>query len=374
MTAPLDILHVFPGFGVGGAQMRFVALAKGLGPDFSHTVMPLNGDTSAGKFLTPDDPVAFVEAPPASGSLMARLSRYRKALKERSPDLLVTYNWGSIEWALANDALETPHIHIEDGFGPEESKRQFPRRVWTRRLALRRSTLIVPSFTLKDMALKVWHLNAQSIRYIPNGIEPLERFHTRLDQLDLNLPPGKALIVWAGALRREKNLSRLLCAFAPLKREATLLVIGEGPEMAAAQAEAESLSIGQSVRFLGRRQDVRDILMQCDILALSSDTEQMPLVVLEAMDAGLPVASTAVGDVKYMVCEENGPYIVQGSAQELGAAMGALVADETMRRTIGVANQRRLRQDYAAQDMVAAYRALFRERAGRVNKGLKSCA
>ena len=92
--------------------------------------------------------------------------------------------------------------------------------------------------------------------------------------------------------------------------------------MEAARAEADSLSIGPAVRFLGRREDVRDILMQCDILALSSDTEQMPLVVLEAMDAGLPVASTAVGDVKYMVCEENQPYIVQGSAPELGRRCG----------------------------------------------------
>ena len=374
MTPPLRILHVFPSFGVGGAQMRFVALARGLGHDFVHTVVSLHGDKSAVGFLMPEDPVALADAPAGTGSLMARLGRYRRALRDHAPDLLVTYNWGAIEWALANNALELPHIHIEDGFGPEESKRQFPRRVWTRRLALRRSTLVVPSRTLKEMALKVWHLNEAAVRYIPNGIEPREHFQTHLDDLDLHLPPGKPLIVWAGALRREKNLSLMLRAFAPLKREATLLVIGDGPEMAAARAEAEDLSITQSVRFLGRRQDVRDILMQCDILALSSDTEQMPLVVLEAMDAGLPVASTAVGDVKYMVCEENRPYIVQGSAPELGAAMRALVADGAVRRTIGVANQRRLRQDYAARDMIAAYRGLFRECAGKVNKGLKSCA
>jgi L-malate glycosyltransferase len=371
---PLHILHVFPGFAVGGAQMRFVALAKGLGCDFSHTVISLSGDKSAARFLAPEDPVTLADAPAGGGSLMARIARYRKVIKERAPDLLVTYNWGAIEWALANDALQTPHIHIEDGFGPEESKRQFPRRIWTRRLALRRSTLVVPSRTLKEMALKLWHLNAAAVRYIPNGIEPRAYFQTRLKDLELGLPPGKPLIAWAGALRREKNLPRLLRAFAPLKREASLLIIGEGPEMEAARAEADSLSIAQAVRFLGRREDVRDILMQCDILALSSDTEQMPLVVLEAMDAGLPVASTAVGDVKYMVCEENQPYIVQGSAPELGAAMRTLVADSAVRRTIGVANQRRLRQDYAAQDMVAAYRALFRECAGRVNKRLKSCA
>jgi glycosyltransferase involved in cell wall biosynthesis len=374
MSQPLRILHVFPGFGVGGAQMRFVALAKGLGADFSHDVVSLSGERGAQMFLTPDMPVAQAEAPSDAGSLVARLGRYRRTIRERAPNLLVTYNWGAIEWALANDALKTPHVHIEDGFGPEESRRQFPRRVWARRLALRRSTLVVPSRTLEEVALGIWHLRKASVRYIPNGIEPRDHFLTRLKDLDLQLPPDRPLIAWAGALRREKNLSRMLRAFAPLKREATLLIIGDGPEMAAARTEAEHLSITSSVRFLGRRQDVRDILMQCDILALSSDTEQMPLAVLEAMDAALPVVSTAVGDVKYMVCEENGPYIVQGSAQELGAALRTLVADKAVRRTIGVANQRRLRQDFAARDMIAAYRDLFRECAGKINKGLRNCA
>ena len=374
MSRALRILHVFPTFGVGGAQMRLAALTKGFGQEFAHTIMSLSGDQGAAQFLPTGLAIEFAEAPSAAGSLMARLSRYRKYLRERAPDLLVTYNWGSIEWALANGAPGIPHIHIEDGFGPEESKRQFPRRVWTRRIALRHSILVVPSMTLKEMALKVWHLNKASVRYIPNGIEPRERFTTHLNDLKLDLPANRPLIAWAGALRREKNLSRLLRAFAPLKREASLLVIGDGPEMGAARAEAESLSIAANVRFLGRREDVRDILMQCDILALSSDTEQMPLVVLEAMDAGLPVAATAVGDVKYMVCEENRPYIVQGSDPELGAAMRALVCDRSVRRAIGVANQRRLRQDYAAQDMIAAYRALFRGTAEARSKRLRNCA
>ena len=79
MIPPLHILHVFPGFAVGGAQMRFVALAKGLGHDFSHTVISLSGDRSAARFLAPEDPVTLADAPAGGGSLMARITRYRKA-------------------------------------------------------------------------------------------------------------------------------------------------------------------------------------------------------------------------------------------------------------------------------------------------------
>ena len=105
MNAPVNILHVFPGFAVGGAQMRLVALVQGLGAEFSHTIMSLNGDNGAARFLAPGE-VSLAAAPSASGSLVARLGRYRKALRERRPDLLVTYNWGAIEWALANGAVE----------------------------------------------------------------------------------------------------------------------------------------------------------------------------------------------------------------------------------------------------------------------------
>ncbi len=170
-------------------------------------------------------------------------------------------------------------------------------------------------------------------------------------------------IAWVGAVRREKNLIRLLRAFAPLKNEAVLLVIGDGPELDVVLQEAEALGLGPAIRFLGRREDVRDILMQCDLMALSSDTEQMPLAVLEAMDAGLPVASTDVGDVRHMVSAENQPYIVNRSDRELGAAMRALVIGTAARKAAGAANKRRLRRDYQAKGMVAAYKTLMLETA-----------
>lgn len=374
MTADLHILHVFSTFKVGGPQVRFAELAKGFGSHFSHAVIAMDGNYAAASFLPPGVDIELGGSPPAGGSLMERLSRYRRDIAAHTPDLLVTYNWGSIEWALANLMMGAAHIHIEDGFGPEEAQRQFLRRIWTRRLALRRSQVIVPSLTLRNLALQVWRLDSARVHYVPNGIAPCDEFSTNIAELGLGLPPDRPRIAWAGAVRREKNLIRLLRAFAPLKDEAVLLVIGDGPELDSALRESESLSLGPAIRFLGRRQDVRDIFMQCDLMALSSDTEQMPLAVLEAMDAGLPVASTDVGDVRHMVSRENQPYIVNGSDHELGAALRALVTDAAARKEIGAANRRRLRQDYQAKDMISAYEALFRRSAGTGNRGLKTSA
>ena len=359
MSADLHILHVFPTFKVGGAQVRLAELAKGFGNRFSHTIIAMDGGDTAAQFLPPDVDIKLGDFQAARGSLRQRLSAYRRDIAAQAPDLLVTYNWGSIEWALANLTMGVPHVHIEDGFGPEEAQRQFRRRVWTRRLALCRSQVVVPSITLQNLALHNWRLNAKRVHYIPNGIAPCDDFSTRIGDLGLDLPQDLPRIAWAGAVRREKNILRLLRAFAPLKNEAVLLVIGDGPDLAAARQESESLSLGPAVHFLGRRPDVRDILMQCDLMALSSDTEQMPLVVLEAMDAGLPIASTDVGDVRHMVSQENRAYVVNGSDAALGGALRALVMDPAARKAVGMANRQRLRQDYQARTMVAAYEALF---------------
>ena len=364
MTRALNILHVFPSFKIGGAQVRFTQLARGFGPEFSHTVIALDGAYTAAQLLPPGVRVTLGGQTSARGSLRQRLSRYRHEIARHVPDLLMTYNWGSIEWAMANAIGGVPHIHMEDGFGPEEAQRQFRRRVWTRRLMLRHSQLIVPSLALQDLALHVWRLSHARVHYIPNGLTPLDRYSTRIEELGLNLPQGVPRIAWAGAVRREKNVIRLLRAFAPLKSEAVLLVIGDGPELDAVLREAGALSLGPSIRFLGRREDVRDILMQCDLMALSSDTEQMPLAVLEAMDAGLPVASTDVGDVRQMVSGPNQPYVVNLSDRELGAAMRALVIGAAARKSVGAANKVRLRQNYLADDMVAAHKKLMLETVG----------
>jgi glycosyltransferase involved in cell wall biosynthesis len=370
----LHILHIFSTFKVGGPQVRFAELAKGFGNRFSHTVVAMDGNYAAAQFLPPDVDITLGGLPAVGGFLMGRLSRYRRDIAAQAADLLVTYNWGAIEWALANLTMGTAHIHIEDGFGPEEAERQLPRRVWTRRLALWRSQVIVPSITLQNLASQVWRLDGARVHYIPNGIAPCDDFSTDIAALGLDLPPEMPRVVWAGAVRREKNLIRLLRAFAPLKDRAVLLVVGDGPELDGVLRECERLSLGPAIRFLGRRQDVRDILMQCDLMALSSDTEQMPLAVLEAMDAGLPIASTAVGDVRQMVSRENQPYIVNGSDPELGAALHALVVDPAARKVVGAANRRRLRQEYQAKSMVAAYEALFRNTSRARDRDLKNGA
>ncbi len=355
-AAPL-IVHVFPGFGVGGAQARFAALANHFGTAFRHIVVSLDGNLGCRERLRPDLDVTFPTVAAPKRATFANAWHFRRLLRAWRPALLVTNNWGAIEWAMANLVPIVRHVHVEDGFGPEERDRQLPRRALIRRLVLARSIVVLPSRNLQRIATTIWRLPAARVRYIPNGIDP-ERFAAaRALARPVNTPP---VVGTVAALRAEKNLPRLLRAFASLAQPARLVIVGDGPERAALQQLAQSFGLQAQVRFAGHIDDPAAMYAGFDVFALSSDTEQMPLSVIEAMAAGLPVAATDVGDVRAMLANENAPFVGKLCELDLACALAALLDDPALRARIGAANQAKARAEFDQAAMFRAYGALWR--------------
>ena len=355
MPAPL-LLHVYSTFAVGGPQVRFAALANRFGADFRHAVIAMDGNLAARERLDPSLDVTYPQIDIRKGDVLGNRARFRATLRALHPDALVTSNWGSIEWAMANTPALVRHIHVEDGFGPEERNQQLPRRVWTRRLLLRRATVAVPSRVLWRLAEQVWRLPRRHLRYIPNGID-LTRFAA-----PARPPSAVPVIGTVAALRPEKNLARLIRAFAGVHAQTPcrLVIAGDGPQRPALQALAQELGIAGAVAFPGHVSDTPAMYNGFDIFALSSDTEQMPLSLLEAMAAGLPVAATDVGDVRTMLAPDNAAFVVSAAGDApLAAALAALLADPRRRDRIGQANRRRAEAEFDEQKMFAAWQALL---------------
>jgi glycosyltransferase involved in cell wall biosynthesis len=350
------LLHVFPTFAVGGAQARFAAVANHLGAAARHIVVSLDGRLDAREKLDPRLDVRFAELPPPAG----RFGGARVALaflRGLKVDRLVTSNWGSMDWAIANRITRVPHLHTEDGFGPEEQDRQLRRRVWTRRIVLRDSKVMLPSQTLLSLAKDVWRLPPVNLNYIPNGIDTARFAGARAaDPERLRALGSGPVIGTIAALRPEKNLRRLLAAFAQFctRQPARLVIVGDGAERAALEAEAMTLGIERHVLFAGHSRTPESWMRAFDIFALSSDTEQMPLSVLEAMAAGLPVVATDVGDVRLIVSRENIPLIV---ARDAGALAGAFA--RALAANAGEANRAKARAEFDQAAMFARYRALL---------------
>jgi len=360
--APL-VLSVFATFAVGGPQVRFAALANHYGRAWRHAIVAMDGRYDCAERLSPGLDVTFPGVA-TSGGVLANVAVFRRALGQLAPDVLVTHNWGSLDWAMANLIPGgVRHVHIEDGFGPEEATTQLRRRVLCRRLVLRRSTVVLPSLTLNKIAAEIWRLPPARLRYIPNGLD-LQRFRPASElQMRTRAHGGQPpLIGTVAALRPEKNLSRLLRAARLLREDGTpfrLAIIGGGPERPKLEALAAELGLTDVVAFEGALDDPAQAYRALDVFALSSDTEQMPLSVLEAMATGLPAAATAVGDVPQMLAAENRPHLAGKDDAELAAALRPLLRDAALRRTVGAANRRKAERDYDAEVMFRRYGELL---------------
>jgi glycosyltransferase involved in cell wall biosynthesis len=250
-----------------------------------------------------------------------------------------------------------PLIHHEDGFNEDESVRRNWKRNAFRRLALPTArALVVPSAVLADIAAREWGASAQLIR---NGIDVAAYAHGP----DLPIPgltrqPGEVVIGTVAGLRAVKDLPRLVRAVAALDCPARLVIVGEGPERAAIAAEAARCGIAERLVMPGFMPAPHRWIGHFDLLALSSRSEQAPIAVIEAMAAGLPIASLNVGDVAAMVVPENRAFIADGDAA-LVAALAQLAGDAQLRRQIGAANAAHAAAEFSEQAMVAAYGALY---------------
>ena len=359
------ILHVFPSFGIGGVPIRMARIINHLGPRFRHTIVVLDANAAARDRLRPDVTADLV-LHHSKRHLLSTIINAQLTFRQQKPDLLVTYNWGAIEWALSNRLLSvTPHIHHEAGFSSAESDRQFLRRILLRRFALARARkVVVPSRTLVEIASKTWSIPEDRLLYIPNGID-VGRFAENRGNDNSSFfarTEDEVVIGTIAPLRPEKNLARLLRVFGRVRSrsKARLVIGGDGSERGSLESHAQSLGLGERVVFLGNITRPELLLRKFDLFAVSSDTEQMPNSVLEAMATGLPIVGVDVGDIRHMVAPENVAFLVHKHDEDTFATkILELVDAADQRRRLGELNRDNVVRRFSQEDMFAAYERVF---------------
>lgn len=358
------LLHVFPSFEVGGSQMRFATLANRLAARYRHQIIAMDNRSTAASLLASEVEFSLLPYSFDKRRTLANLRAYRRTIRTSSAERLFTYNWGATEWALANLVGGIPHVHVEDGFGPEEATQQIPRRVWFRRLALARATKVVlPSRTLEAIARDIWRLPPSKIAYVPNGVD-CARFDRGPDEAlcaQIGIDRQRQVVGTVAGLRPEKNVGRLIRAFAQATAAGTaqLVIVGAGAERERLVALARDLGIGDRVCFAGHQPQVERLLRAFDVYAISSDTEQMPISLVEAMAAGLPVAAVNVGDIARMVASSNGPFVTPVDDSALAGSIKCLLGDTGRAARIGADNAAKARVEFSEAAMVAAYDSLY---------------
>jgi glycosyltransferase involved in cell wall biosynthesis len=253
-------------------------------------------------------------------------------------------------------------IHHEDGFNEDEALRLKSRRNHFRRLALGRTeALVVPSRGLESIARSVWGQPDRRVKLIYNGIDVDAYAHPPAGNAipGFRRNPDRVVIGTLAGLRAVKNLPRLVRAVARFKDKVQLLIVGEGPEREAILVQARRCGL-DALTLPGFVPDPWKYIGLFDIFALSSDGEQFPISLIEAMAAGLPAVSTDVGDVRSMLSDRNSRFIVDREDEDAyAAALGVLIDNPNLRADIGVANRAKARASYQERDMVAAYTKLY---------------
>ncbi len=213
-------------------------------------------------------------------------------------------------------------------------------------------------------------LPAHKIVTLRNGID-VRRFDRLANRAEtraqmrqtLGYTPDALVVCMTGRLHAQKGHTYLFQATERLKTRfpsLRLLIVGDGPERAALEAEVQARGLSEIAQFLGMRKDVPELLAASDIFAFPSLYEGLPNAVLEAMAMSLPVvASTADGTVEVIEHERDGLLVPPGDAAALEAALERMLSDAALRQRFAQAGRQRVLDDFTFEKMMRETEDLY---------------
>jgi N-acetyl-alpha-D-glucosaminyl L-malate synthase BshA len=205
----------------------------------------------------------------------------------------------------------------------------------------------------------------RDIRVIPNFVDT-EVYQRGLRTLDRKVfaPENEPIVAHVSNMRPVKRLGDLMTAFIKLRRriKAKMLLVGDGPERARAEMQAQRGGVLDDVLFLGNQVEIHEILSVADVYCLPSETESFGLSALEAMACEVPVVATRVGGLPEVVSDGECGYLVEcGNTEELSQRLWELCANPELRVRMGKAARARALELFPRDKIVSQYESVYRE-------------
>lgn len=250
-------------------------------------------------------------------------------------------------------------------FAKESSYREI-----TRFTVAQSDGLTVPSTFLQKEARRLLELGESSpIEVIPNFVEtnyftPAEqRDRARLHEL-FSSPPERdgPILFHVSNFRAVKRIGDLVEALALVRKTlpARMVLVGDGPERAAAAQKARDLGLSKNICFLGKRSDFVEHLRHADAFLLPSESESFGVAALEALSAGVPVFGYRVGGLPEVVTEDVGRLAQPFDVGALAASISEVLSSPETRAQLGRAGRQRAVQYFQREPALDRYEAFFR--------------
>ncbi len=367
------IVHIIYRLDVGGLENGLVNLINRIPADrFRHAIICLTDYSEFRQRLQRSDVAVFALNKPLGNSPLTHFKLWR-LLRRLRPDIVHTRNLAALEGALpAALAGVRACVHGEHGRDVNDldgSNRKY--QLWRRALTPFVDHFIAVSRDLETYLQQKVAVAPARVTQIYNGVDS-GKFHPAQKRRQ-DLPgagfggPGQFVIGTVGRMQEVKDQLTLARAFVLLlqgvpqaKERLRLVMIGDGPLRARAQALLAEAGVAQYAWLPGERDDVAEIMRGLDLFVLPSLAEGISNTILEAMATGLPVVATAVGGNAELIEEgATGTLVAAADAQSMAQSIRAYVDDPQLCKRHGAQARRVIERRFSMEAMVSGYMTVY---------------
>ncbi len=356
----LRVLHTEWSDGWGGQEIRILSECLGLAAR-GHGVELAGCPEGELRRRAQGVGLVFHPLPMAGPWDLRAVWRLARLLRRREVDILHTHSsvdsWvGGLAARLAGVAcVRTRHLSAPVNTHPLNFVYRLPQAVITTGEGIRRHLV------------EDYGLPGERVISIPTGVD-LVRFRPREPdprlRAELGLGPEEPVVGMVAVLRSWKRHD-LFCRMARMLldrgRRARFLIVGDGPGRERVGGYLDEMGLRPAVSMTGHREDVERILSLCSVVVLCSDrNEGVPQAVLQAMACARPVVAAAAGDVPQVVRDgRTGLLVPPGEVEPLARAVERLLDDPDLRRRLGEAGRRMVKETYSQEAMLAATEEVY---------------
>jgi glycosyltransferase involved in cell wall biosynthesis len=364
------VLHVIYSLYRGGAER--VIETQLLGGDrrrFEYLVCSITGGGDMIDRMSNAGSRVFLLGKRRRGDVTA-VTKLANLIRREKVDLLHLHNspgmfWGTL--AQIASATGVPVVRTEHNpYIPEDLPALY--RWLYPQFTKRASKVICVSELVRRSYAERFPALAGSFMEIPNGVrmQDYEKLPPRAEcRAQFKLLPGAKLIGTVGRMVPVKNHKLLIEALFRARQTVSdvhLAIIGEGDMRESLAAYAADLGVSEYVSLVKETRKIDYFYGAIDIFCLSSDSEGMPLTLLEALASGVPVVSTEVGGISEVIeSGKNGYLVPKGSAEFLAKRIVELLQDPSKAAELALAGRKMVHERFPAEKMVGATEAVYEE-------------
>jgi len=360
----------------GGAERLSVQIASGLsgrGHDSHLIVLTGTGPMAAGL-----DPGVFLHNLGMDaahlGSQVRALSVLRSLCRKLGIEALQTHlpraNFFGLALAATSRLAVYPTVHnnLEFAYGSSGRLRKSARRTAYRALVRRARAMIAVSDAVKEAMVEDLGLAGgmrDRIAVVTNGVPvpPRDSAARTAGRRAWGISDHETLIVAVGRLEEQKNLADLVHALELLPDGVPswrCIIAGSGRQRDMLDRLVASAQLTERIRLAGRVEDVPGLLQAADIFAMPSLWEGLPLALLEAMAAGLPVVGYAVDGIREIIADSRTGFLAEArDSAGLAQALATLIKDGPVREAMGMAARKVVETEYSLDAVVERLEGIY---------------